>query len=328
MYTEFIFKRKKVIFRLLVVFLTVCLWVTELTGWVCGAARGARLSAEPDGGGGVRICLDPCLSEIGDGGAVAFSVTLTLSEGWSWGEIAPTEGAAGMICTVGDVSEDGRTVKILLDGYPEGGSRRLLRMETKGSLTAKPLEVKITEADGIYYRSGSGDIKKIPLSAEDFSTGKEDDTTAAERETNPPPPPGEEGETTSPNRETEEASPPPSMPPPSCPSALTGFAGCQETPVTDGFFSVRFLFYRPSPGKMPGKMPGDTPVVCFGRGGVLQADTAEISMDEGDFTALTFRGLCEEGEYTFLVYTEEGVVEVLYGGGRFLGMKSARRFRV
>ena len=323
MYIRFMIKRKITACRLLASAFGVLLAVAFLAGWRDPQATSSvRLYLQESPDGGLYLCADPPLQEVGSGGALALGLTLSVSEGGSWGEITTAEGAEGMTLTVGKLSSDGRIVKILLDGSPTGDACRLFRLE----VAPHDVGVRFAETDGVYCLDPLGNIKKIPLTAEDFTPRKGEETTVGIRDEEAPPPPpmqesppehawessdnGSGGEVTTSSPEPETAVPPPPL-----------FVGCQETPVADGVFAVRFLFW--------GEALGETPVICLRGGGGLQAEnqliSEEVSEKKGEFSACTFRGLQEDGVYTFLVYTREGVVEVRYHGGQFLGFEPRSR---
>ena len=79
--------------------------------------------------------------------------------------------------------------------------------------------------------------------------------------------------------------------------------GCQETVPRDGVYAVRFWFRD------------TTPVICMEGGGVLRM---EQGSSEG-WSCVTFREIAVSGRYVFWVYTDDGIVRVLYEGGKFMG---------
>ena len=115
--------------------------------------------------------------------------------------------------------------------------------------------------------------------------------------------------------------PPETIPPPSPqdhPAHRSVYLGCQETPVENGEYGVRFLFV------------GATPVICAEGGGYLSAEITAVSEIEafegcetriypGNWSVCTFRGLRAEGTYAFIVYTDGRAVSIRYAAGKYIG---------
>ncbi len=99
------------------------------------------------------------------------------------------------------------------------------------------------------------------------------------------------------------------------------YLGCQETPVRDGYYSVRFLFYGSS-----------CPSIQVQGGGVLyetvtHPDRVDMWKDgneyffypdhKKDITVCTFRGLMDSREYKFLIQTENSDIMIMYTYGKY-----------
>ena len=92
---------------------------------------------------------------------------------------------------------------------------------------------------------------------------------------------------------------------------LSRFLGCRETGVTDGKYTVQFLFAG-----------HETPVVCAEGGGVLTLTCGVVEPltgERGAWSACTFTGLSSGRRYVFWVYTSEGWITALYEDGIFAG---------
>lgn len=311
--------------RMRMVFFAVLLTVLASVAGLTGSAGDGeerpvwRWSLEDEGW--LRLELSVPLQQLSGGGAVALGMTLRLADGWSWGEIALGEGAEGMTLTMGECS-DGRFVKMLLDGYPSSDACAILRLQVIRSHETEPLGVEFGEMDGIFFVDGRGNIQKVPVSTEDFSTENRDDIQTTEphppatgddisdRDTEPVTEPTTEPVTGSlTDTVTETEAPPLSEIGPPSPLPPTRFVGCQETSVRNGTYGVRFLFW------------GETPVICVEGGGSLTAESRRVLLSEGSFSSCTFYGLRGEGDYVFLVYTPDGIVEVRYRNATFMGYR-------
>ena len=280
------------------------------------------------------ICADSSLYEISGGGAVGIIMTLELSSGWAFGEaVLPKEfpdETEGMTVTA-RADEYGDTLNILLDGTPpatdEKDEVRLVKVNLKSLADVTSLSIGLSVKGGIYYTRGNGEIctqpVKVmgyipdPVGTEDSdenlqeSTGEEDDSTAT-IETMIPQVSDSVSEHDT-ERETcietnvEDEPPVPFV-----------YVGCQETPVTEGEYSVRLLFF------------GDLPAVLVEGGGYLTVEIENTHLVEayvggetrryqGDWLLCTFHGLREDREYTFSIPSAQGEVNISYRDGRFRG---------
>ena len=146
---------------------------------------------------------------------------------------------------------------------------------------------------------------------------------------------------------------PPVGPPTGPPTVITRFMGCQETPVHEGSYGVRFLFLgedvrsamvsaaetalRAAAETALKAAAGLTPVWCMEGGGVLRlfteshreiteyAGKSEITHEAGEgqlWYTCTFYGLNPERVYVFWVQTEEEILRVIYKNGVFSGMEA------
>lgn len=329
----------------------VCLWVCVLFLVFAGAVVAHSLTAEGQDevtlslsveDGAVYICASMPLHAISGGRAVALRMDVEGSKGWSFGEVTVCEGAEGMVVTAG-LYED--RLRILLDGVPptvdpceEGGSIQLLRISVcpEGG-TEDPVRMALSLPDGVIYSMGEGDdVCTLPVLVE-----SRDDITSdifsddIEIPTEPPQETTGKSDDMVPETHPQGTKPPVSAAEPSTETMQAGetatdtaaaeglelpvsrYVGCQETPVKDGLYAVRFLFY------------GETPVVCIRGGGYLQMEithprTVEVFRDgraeayDGDWSVCTIRGLRREGIYLFRVYTEGECVDILYRNGQFV----------
>lgn len=314
----------------------------------------------------VYVCAEAPLAACGrEGGeiAVALQFSLCISEGWSFGDVMPCEGAEGMTVTVG---RGGDSLRLLIDGRAIGragggaaetdrGSAsapvRLLRITVVPKHTdAAPCLVRLVDGGSLYYMEGSREASSMSIFEMETSTGESDDIvsgTGVSEEVPVVTDPETEADTVFHETvseesilETEEEPPPEPQtsesedasgseserePEPDAPGGMpfSEFVGCQETAVRDGEYAVRFLFF------------GSAPVVCTEGGGCLRAEVqgadsiqawSEGASEEytGGWTVCIFRGLRAEGRYTFFVYTECGVIRVRYADGRFEGYEKSR----
>lgn len=238
---------------------------------------------------GWEICLSSDLRDVAEGRCVAFLILLEVPEGWGTPCAEVGEGARGMHLTVG---EDEGKCKILLDGLPEGEETVLVELSFSGAGKGRPV-LAGSDTLILYCLEEEGDISEIPIRVdrerieETESVPSETFTEEAEK--------GKTDETEAGESVKEEPiqqEKPPSLP-----------WGCQETVPQNGVYVVRFWFR-------------DTlPVICMEGGGVLRM---EQGSSEG-WSCVTFREIAVSGRYVFWVYTDDGIVRVLYEGGKFTG---------
>lgn len=258
------------------------------------------------------VCLSRGLGDMTEGRAMAFLFALEVSEGTEIGRIETCGSAESLRLTVGAA---GSRVSVLLDGYAEGTeaeNHAILRIYT----SKKGGYMGITAGNygkmGIYCLQDGGQVTVIPIEIIEenpFETEESAAETArGEPESQPLPeeteaetPPCTGGEAVS-ETETEQSGILPNR-----------FMGCRETLPRNGIFSAQFLFYGEGE---------DTPVICFGEGGVISLETAR---QEDGWSLCTFRGLDREKRYEFWVRTENGWVRVIYDRGEFLGFISKTR---
>ena len=284
----------------------------------------------------VHIHSSKPLHEISGGGAVALAFSVQIPAGWEVREVSCATGAAGMNLTR---SQNGAELTCLLDGYPPqgDGEGKLIRMvliaegSEAGQTAEGPPTICLTadEREGFYYMDAHGKIFRAEMELvsppPEFTTSGSDDIFESEPETEFC---TAEGDGASTEIETGGAGKDPALMPPAVPAVPAVFVGCQETPVRDGAYAVRFLFRGES---------GGSPVVCVGGVGAPAVLTMEIQTasrieeyrenqkipvrHEGDWQICVFRGLSRKGSYEFLVYTQEKILRVQYRDGEFVGME-------
>lgn len=339
---------------LCVLFLLLCLcagaWAREQDGW-SGEDVGLY-AAEGQERGVWYICLSRGLYEVCGGGTVALRFSVKAPAGWVIGEITAAGGAEGMTLTA--ATSDGNTAaRILLDGKPFASTpgyeqRRefpLIKVSFSPTDESRRTEMSaplLAVEDGCMYYikniNGKEEICTVPVYVVEFAetvcpqTGCPQTSCPQESDqrdigTGELSEVGEgsdfpDGELTGPPEETK-ASPLMNDETERLPMPL--FVGCQETPVRDGQFAVRFLFYATE------EQGSHTPVVCATGGGVLTlAVTASDTVFEmtaegliaheakgGRWLICTFSGLSEQRSYLFLVYGEGTVWTVCYQNGVF-----------
>ena len=224
---------------------------------------------------------------------------------------------------------------ILLDGAleetdsAERDSVCLLKLEViaeNGPETVLSFDIqwKKESGDFLYVRN-----RNQSMSVYDFHYGEISDAPS-ESESFPPEPPSEESkafgqeETVTEGKESSQTEPPTSRPDDSDvenPDEVI-YLGCQETPVRDGQYAVRFLFY--------GFSSSYCPILSVQGGGVLYVTVTHpdrVDMwengkqiffcpDNGKrLTVCTFRGLMADRSYEFQIVAngEEYTVNYLYG---------------
>jgi hypothetical protein len=307
------YQRSRVCFICGLLFTVISL-LAGITGGYAGEERseGIRLSVLWEGEGVWRVCLSRGLEEITEGRAMAFLFALEVSEGMEIDRVEACGGAEGLHLTVGEAVE--YKVSVLLDGYAaevgeEAENGTILRIYTKGEGGYMGVTAGNCGKMAIYCLQDDGQVTEIPVRIMDESPRETEqisaEATAPESESEPfweeteeEMPPCTNGEEDS---ETEEESQK---------SEQNRFMGCRETLPRNGVFSVQFLFYGEGE---------NTPVVCFGGGGVVSVDT---SRREDGWSFCTFRGLDGGKRYEFWVYTEKGRISVIYEGGAFRGFAS------
>ncbi len=292
--------------------------------------------------------------------------------------------------TVGAPKEAGSSITVMLDGVPdlqrdadtEKGSVTIDLFSVRaalpegkdtaafeGSLTASPLELTLPDG-ALYVRRLNGRVVCYPamvlLDAAPAPWESEPDAvpeSPGAPETLMPEPPSETVPAHAESAELTEStalalSQPPvsaeAVEPPApeeLPRSSLWFVGCCETPVSDGSFAVRFLFYVPTPattGTGEGSTPtgaARTPVICLEGGGVLTVETEPAdpaaavmllgaweqatgaTVDAGgQLWMCTFRGLRSEREYDFFVDAGTDFFRVFYEQGRFCSMTEQRSY--
>ena len=241
---------------------------------------------------GWEICLSSDLRDVAGGRCVAFLISVEVPEGWDAPYVEIGEGARGMRLTVG---QDGGRCTILLDGLPEWDGQTLVKL--RFSRTGEGRPVPAGDDTLILYRlEAGGDVSKIPIRV-DREEREETVLVPSESLTEET----EKMDTT--EIETDisaDEAPTQQKKPPSLPW------GCQETVPQGGGYAVRFWFL-------------DTlPVICMEGGGVI---FLEQGTSEG-WRCVTFRQLKVSRRYVFWVYTPDGIVEIVYEGGEFMGFYS------
>lgn len=307
------YQRSRVCFICGLLFTVISL-LAGVTGGYAGEepSEGISLSVLSEGEGVWRVCLSRGLEEITEGRAMAFLFALEVSEGMEIDRIEAYGGAEGLHLTVGEAV--GGKVSVLLDGYAaevgeEAENGTILRIYTKGEGDYMGVTAGDYGEMAIYCLQDDGQVMEIPVRIMDESPREteqiSDEATEPEpesehflEETEEKTPPYMNGEEDSETEEESERAEP------------NRFMGCRETLPRNGVFSVQFLFYGEGE---------DTPVVCFGGGGVISVDT---SRREDGWSFCTFRGLDEGKRYEFWVYTEKGEISVIYEGGAFRGFTS------
>lgn len=304
-----------------------------------GEEASPTMTVRREGEGLWSLSVIPDLYELTEGNPMAILMELEVPRGWRIKEISAGEGAVGLTLTHGNLSSD--RVKVLLDGTAaEGASGPLLwveleRNDENTANTGGYMGVTGDEQGKItlFVLRENGKIEKNPLSVE-MERGWEGEETADTEV---------DGEGTSEpsdtaTDETHEALETHTYPcdtggelvknpdhteSPEVNGNLTArlpvFLGCRETEVTEGSFSVQFLFCGGN---------GWTPVVCMAGGGVLRAESGvmpALSRSRGcgegceDWSYCSFSGLSADRIYVFFVGTDEGWVRVLYRNGEFQG---------
>ena len=296
------------------------------------------LTVRREGEGLFSLSVTPDLYGLTDGDPLAILMEIQASQGWRVEEITAGEGAVGLILTHGNLSSN--RVKVLLDGtVAVGASGPLLwvKLERDDEKTAnKGGYMGVTGNEGgqitLFVLREDGKTEKMPLSVE-TERGEEEKTAHTEVDgegTNEPSDTASDETQDIPETNTahgdtggeSDMDPDPTEPPDtgrdqSTRSAL--FVGCRETGITEGEYSVQFLFCGEN---------GWTPVVCMAGGGVLTAESGvmpSLSPSGGRcdgcevWSYCTFSGLSADRTYVFWVGTDEGRVRVLYEDGMFQG---------
>ena len=226
-----------------------------------------------------------------------------------------------MVMTHGDLPA--HEVRVLLDGRLSEGEILWIQGEKHPHETAKEGGyVVVTGSNGdelaLFVLREDGRVERIPVSVmvEERETEEDPSENVTERESEPREDPPAESETMAEVTDTEYESPPTEsieetkgqsgkVPPLPC------FLGCRETAVTDGKYTVQFLFAG-----------HETPVVCVAGGGVLTLTCGveePLTGERGVWSACTFTGLSSGRRYVFWVYTAEGWITAMYEDGIFAG---------
>ncbi len=338
------FHKNRILCWFLCILFLVAVGIPSLIGGYAVEADGGELglymTADKESAVGERgliLCAEGSLYESAEGGALALRVTLRLSEGWAVEEVTTCPATEGMTVTVGSRTGE---VRILLDGYPpdleaEAGDASLLRIRLIRTEGNSPLRATLANGE-FYYIDPNSEIYARPVSLPKNSTPNSDDIFFSEEttekrddmisettsevmtgdDTRPPEKSTAESDDTpldmsgdmSDTQETTRAEEPVTAFP-------SVFVGCQETTVREGEYAVRFLFF------------GSTPVICGEGGGLLRMEITKahaieedvgkkIRRHEGNWSVCTFYGLREDRSYSFLVYTDEKVVYIIYKNGK------------
>lgn len=288
------------------------------------------------------------LAEVAGGGSAAVLFSLEASAGWRITRMEKADGAEGMVLTVGDTLNT-RRVSVLLDGMPpvqdgELDRQCLLRVTVEqddewheGNVCTLQVRGGKHGGEVLYMADGEGGVCTYPLIFESYTAFEESEVPEADSDSTEMTAETEgfihvteetdrvfKPDGTEALSETEKPTKPETESDQASENIFAGFAGCQETPVRDGEYAVRFLFY----GK------GNTsPVVCT-RGGGMLALTAErtgviayLGKDGMEYlyaeagmhwSVCTFSGLRGDRRYEFTVWTDRGEVIAVYDGGRFV----------
>jgi hypothetical protein len=304
------YQRSRVCFICGLLFTVISL-LFGITGGSAGEEgfEGAELRLLREDGGVWTVCLSRGLESITEGRAMAFLFALEVSEETEIERMETYGSAEGLRLTVGAAA--GGRVSVLLDGYATGKEAEnggILRIYTKGEGGYMGVTAGDYGEMGIYFLREDGQVTLIPVRIMEESpletgeiatetTHTEPESVPLLEETEAETPPCTSGETVP---ETESPTP-----------LLNRFMGCRETSPRDGVFSAQFLFYGEGE---------ETPIVCFGGGGVIEL---EITKREDGWSFCTFRGLDGGGRYEFWVYTQDGWVSAVYEKGKFQGFSPA-----
>lgn len=252
-----------------------------------------------------EIHLSVGILKLTRGEAMALLLEVEVPDGWELEAVEKAEGAEELSLTVG--TGEG-VLTLLLDGFPREDGEVLITLRFHVTEEGKPT---VTAEDGVvilYCLGEDGSIRRIPLLIQENveDTAEEgtmvSETVSQEADTEQP---SVEPPSTEQDIPMETAADDPSMD--EIPTRSPLF-GCQETPVHNGLYAVRFWIFE-----------GDTAVICSEGGGVLLLEVT----GEGKWNHVTFRGLRRKGKYVFLVYSSEGIVKAVYEDGMFIGYYSA-----
>lgn len=328
----------------------LCCGITFPKAEGSGEQDAVRIRTVREGKGTWSVCLSSELSSVTEGRVMILLLTLELPRGGELDRVECGEGAEGLTLTVGTpVTDSGKTrVSVLLDGIPkpmgEGKNPApILRVfmeyssendgEWEGYMGVTPGKYGDF---GLYCLSKDGEREIIPLLAE----GGQDET-ADEEKTDKEEVSVEETDERESDVRDEETTVVGDLPQTTTEGEETTwsatespaetlqnlFMGCRETPVTDGCFAVQLLFYGNGQ---------DTPFVCMEGGGVLRlyiryGETGEPSWNhavltdaeeetkEGRWTVCTLKGLSAEARYVFWIYGRDGIIQLIYDNGVFVG---------
>jgi hypothetical protein len=250
--------------------------------------------------------------------------------------------AEGMTVTAGGGFGE---VCILLDGVPpdlgvEDGGTSLLELRLTRMTGERPLSVQLCKGE-FYYTNPDFGICTRPVFLHNLSTGGSDDIFFPQESTgksddisSEPGAEATEGDDTHAPEESTvledditcggETVPAETVRGEAADALPSVYVGCQETPVRDGEYAVRFLFF------------GSTPVLCGEGGGVLRMEITKtpvveeavgktVLRHEGDWSVCTFYGLRTDRSYTFLIYADEEVIYIGYHNGKYQVLGSSGR---
>ena len=332
------FRKNQILCRLLcVLFLVLVGMLIAVRGGAVASDRETLGLYLSEGEPVLYLCAEGSLYQSAQGGVLALRVTVLISEGWTLDSVVTCPSTEGMTVTVGGCQGE---VCILLDGIPpdpgqEAGGGSLLELHLSRTEGSSPLSVTLCEGE-FYYMDPHFEVCTRPVSLPELSTDPSDDIIFSQETTSKrddiPPETGmdvtagddtrlSEESTTRENDMTADTACDTTcggeLDPEGTASALRSiYMGCQETPVREGEYAVRFLFV------------GETPVVCGEGGGLLRMEITKASAveetvgqttrrHEGNWSVCTFYGLRADRSYVFLVYTGEKVVSVCYNNGKY-----------
>ncbi len=237
---------------------------------------------------------------------VAVLFDLRLGEGGFIPHLALTEDTVGCTLTLSQPSDD--RVRVLVDGeisVDASGDIRLLQMGATGSDECRLSAVR----DGLWLVGEEGRGYAYPL----FVVGDEEghDSSppiASDAEMVSQTCPWTQNEIDS-EKQNEMGSET------ICGSTrLPDFLECGEVLVGDVDFSVKLLFWQGEGCRAPA-------TVCMGGGQAVTLTAVRV----GNTSAVTYtyRGLQKEGECRIYIYTEDGVVEILFEDGAVITKRTA-----
>ena len=324
---------------LLLILFTLCITVCRgsVYGWmhekeVHGCGEDIRFfweegkESREDEGQILYLYASSALKDAVKDGIMAVRLCFSLQDGWKIDSVRGICTGETLCITVGEGC-------MLLDGALGAGEEVasddeyvcLLRMEVARAEGDKPVQIQWNphEKELLYVKGRNQQVfaygftciqnPRLPLETESYPPEPpSEESTAAE---------GEETDTQGDvNTPTETDSSQTDTPETGEEDTVT-YLGCQETPVRDGQYAVRFLFYG-----------SYCPLICVKGGGVLSASVTHPNRvdtwkdgeqsffipEKGNvLTVCTFRGLSADREYEFLIMTGNGKYTVTYAYGTY-----------